>query len=385
MEFFHSGSIHNHNDPLDVGASHQFLDSVMETVEPHIAAALSSSEASNCSPYGFIPPSEQLPVSASASSVSASAFNVEIALQKSAEELSLSSSSSSSSSPSVLSHTLAPGRPSRVNASALRIAFEKSQNRQIPTYDLKRDDYLLIEVHMEHVLWQVTSILSSVATITALDYRRNLPDRQIHWKTQNYPLTNIDRQVIMAKARLSAVGRFRALSVQSFTAISDGNCFVVSALTHFDVEISRNSIQELRSRVARYVRENPDFAAKLAEYFFDSPASMNSHFSKVESNSNCHEWFQDATVFAFARAYDCDCVVLTLNSDGDRHGTATTYASGAENQPPKFLFTLITDSNNNGHFEPAKPLPLLSLSDALAQFVQARYTITAGSITLELS
>jgi hypothetical protein len=135
--------------------------------------------------------------------------------------------------------------------------------------------------------------------------------------------------------------------------------FVISALIQLGVQVSnsKESIQDFRHRIAQYIIENDDFLSQLESFFFQSSSDFEVFPANLKSG---REWFVDASILAYARPLERDCLVLTLSTNGHTPPTATTYlfvlGSGYNLARPRLLFTLVTDrSCDNGHFEFAHP------------------------------
>jgi hypothetical protein len=163
--------------------------------------------------------------------------------------------------------------------------------------------------------------------------------------------------------------RLRNLGFETNHVTGNQDCFVVSALLQLGMEISSHAIEELRLRVVRYVKANKNFAKQIESFFFATKSDFQTYLSHLETG---HEWFCEASVLAFARAYHLDCVVLELNPTGNKPDTATIFSCGRDlgREIPKLIFTGVTDQNSGkSHFEPARLIyAAKTLSAALEQF-----------------
>ena len=257
-------------------------------------------------------------------------------------------------------------------AEFLSSLYQKSFVPEIPSFRLITGNFLSISVDMECVLWQVTNVEFTIATIQALDIRHNFPDRKIHWETQHLPMTDVDEQVVMAKARLSNVERLRYFGIETNYVTRSQDSFVVSALLQLGVQISTDSIQGLRFRVADCIKKCEELASDLGSFFFQSMSDFDIYVANLKSGQQA---FSDVSVWAFARAFQRNCVVLTLDAGGVKPPTATKFPCDhpVGSESPTLLFTFSTDLGyTNGHFEMEQLSPGVSLS----QFGKAWYDYT---------
>jgi hypothetical protein len=175
---------------------------------------------------------------------------------------------------------------------------------------------------------------------------------------------------ISALTREDASERFKSMGFETKHISGNQNCFVVSALIQLGMEISSHAIQELRLRVVRHVRANKNFAKQIKSFFFVSKTDFQTYLDHFETGL---EWFCEATVLAFARAYHVDCVVLELSPTGNKPDTATIFSCQGDRsrEIQKLIFTRVTDQNRGkSHFEIARLVPTVTttLSAALDHF-----------------
>ena len=255
-------------------------------------------------------------------------------------------------------------------------------------YRLSRGDFLATDVNGENVIWRVTAVDEdqNSASIESLDHRRQLR-QTIHCFTEDCPLTSVDRQVEMALHRLDAVKRFETIGLASAPVVADGNCFPTAAGRQLHPE---QSAQAVKTGVVQYLRDNQALASTVESMYFGPNEHFQDHLGKLEQ-MQCPAWFQDWSVYAFAKAFQRDVTVFLLHSpidkdtqqavfsrtDTGKQGRAVCYAcSNAGSADDMLLFTFVSNaSGQNGHYEPAFLKDGFSLERVLKEFDQEEYVL----------